>query len=184
MVADCRASLSTDVHGRARGRPTWSQVLSMDDPRLPIGGAEISATPPTMARDQAVIGWLATRPALPDLTRDLLIDVLIFWESLAPLPAVTAVPGTGADVGEVLRSVARRLSAHPFHPDDHQTQMVLADLHCLLGLAWYSLLDPLSARAGRCRWEQHRDGVVQLRVLETDTAVDLALADLRRERGD
>jgi len=156
----------------------------MDDPRLPIGGAEISATPPTMARDQAVIGWLATRPALPDLTRDLLIDVLIFWESLAPLPAVTAVPGTGADVGEVLRSVARRLSAHPFHPDDHQTQMVLADLHCLLGLTWYSLLDPDSARAGWCRWEQHRDGVVQLRVLETDTAVDLALADLRRERGD
>jgi len=156
----------------------------MDDPRLPIGGAATPATPPTMARDQAVIGWLAIRPALPDLTRDLLIDVLIFWESLAPLPAVTVEPGTGADVGEFLRSVARRLSAHPFHPDDHQTQMVLADLQCLLGLAWYSLLDPNSARVGRRRWEQHRDGVVQLRVLETDTAVDLALADLRRERGE
>ena len=156
----------------------------MVDPRLPIGGAAAPATPPTMARDQAVIGWLATRPALPDLTRDLLIDVLICWESLAPLPAVTAEPDTGADVGEFLRSVARRLSAHSFHPDDHQTQMVLADLHCLLGLARYSLLDPDSARAGRCRWEQHRDGVVQLRVLETDTAVDLALADWRRERGE
>jgi len=133
-----------------------------------------------------MIGWLATRPALPDLTRDLLIDVLIFWEPLAPFPAVTAEPDTGAGVGvgEILRSTAQRLSAHPFHPDDHQTQMVVVDLHCLLGLAWYSLLDPHGARAGRRRWEQHREGVPQLRVLETDTAVDLALADLRRERGE
>jgi hypothetical protein len=150
-----------------------------------------------MARDQAVIGWLATRPALPDLTRDLLIDVLIFWGSLAPLPAVTAEPDTGADVGEILISVARRLSAHPFHPDNHQTQMVLADLHCLLGLAWYSLLDPHSARVGRCRWEQHLGGQAQRAallgcpvgdlaraVLQPDTAVDLALADWRRERGE
>jgi hypothetical protein len=30
-----------------------------------------------MSQDQAVIGWLATRPALPTMTRDLLIDVLI-----------------------------------------------------------------------------------------------------------
>ncbi len=156
----------------------------MDDPTLPLGSAATPARPPTMARDQAVIAWLATRPPLPHLTRDLLIDVLIFWESLAPLPTVTAEPDAGTDVGEILRSVARRLSAHPFHPDDHQTQMVLADLQCLLGLAWCSLLDPDGARAGRCRWEQHRDGVVQLRVLETDTAVDLALADWRRKRGE
>jgi len=121
--------------------PHGVTVLSMDDPRLPIGGAATPATPPS-------------------------------------------VPDAGADVGEFLRSVARRLSAHPFHPDDHQTQMVLADLHCLLGLAWYSLLDPHGARADRRRWEQHLAGVVQLRVLETDTAVDLALADLRRERGE
>lgn len=62
----------------------------MDDPTLPLGSAATPARPPTMARDQAVIAWLATPPPLPDLTRDLLIDVLIFWESLAPLPAVTA----------------------------------------------------------------------------------------------
>lgn len=159
-------------------------MLAVDDSRLAIGGVATPATPPTMARDQAVIDWLATRPALPDLTRDLLIDVLILWESLAPLPAVTAEPVTGADIGEIVHSVARRLSAHPCHTDDHQTQMVLADLYRLLGLSWYSLLDPHGARAGRRRWEQHRDGVVQLRVLETDTAVDLALADLRRERGE
>ncbi len=139
-----------------------------------------------MAQDQAVIGRLATRPALPDLTRNLLIDVLIFWESLAPLPAVTAEPGSGADAdtGELLHAIARRLESHPCHADDHQAQMVLADLRCLLGLAWYSLLDPDGARAGRHRWEQHLDWVTQLRVLETDTALDLALADLRRERGE
>ncbi len=143
-----------------------------------------------MAQDQAVIGWLATRPALPTLTRDLLIDVLIFWKPLAPLPVVTAKPASDADAdadadtGELLHAVARRLRSHPCHPDDHPTQMVLADLRCLLGLAWYSLLDSDGARAGRHRWEEHLDWVPQLRVLETDTAVDLALADLRRERGE
>jgi hypothetical protein len=138
-----------------------------------------------MAQDQAVIGWLATRPALPALTRDLLIDALIFWEPLAPLPVVTAEPASGADIdiGKLLHAIARRLLSHPCHAEDHQTQVILADLGCLLGLAWYSLLDPEGACAGRRRWEQHLDWVTQLRVLETDTAVDLALADLRRERG-
>jgi hypothetical protein len=165
--------------------PGGGRVLTMDDPRLRGGRAAAPSTPATMAQDQAVIGWLATRPRLPDLTRDLLLDALIFWEPLAPLPDVTAEPGSGAevDVGELLRAVARRLLAHPWHPDDHPTQMVVADLQCLLGLAWYSLLDPDGARAGRHRWEQHLDWVTGLRILETDTAVDLALADLRRERG-
>jgi hypothetical protein len=58
--------------------------------------------------------------------------------------------------------------------------MILGDLRCLLGLAWYSLLDPDGARAARHRWEQHLDWLPQLRILETDTAVDLALADLHR----
>jgi hypothetical protein len=139
-----------------------------------------------MAQDQAVIGWLATRPALPALTRDLLIDALIFWEPLAPLPVVTAEPVSGVDVDtdQLLHAIGRRLRAHPCHADDHPTQMVLADLRCLLGLAWYSLLDPDGARAGQHRWEQHLDWAPQLRVLETDTAVDLALADLRRQRGE
>lgn len=166
--------------------PGDGRVLTMDERTPPFGDAAGSLTPPTMAEDQAVIGWLATRPALPDLTRDLLIDALIFWQSLAPLPAVTAEPHGGpvADVSEQLRAVARRLSAHPCRPDDHLTRMVLADLHCLLGLAWYSLLDPRGARDGRARWEQHLDCVTCLRVLGTDTAVELALADLRRERGE
>jgi hypothetical protein len=98
---------------------------------------------------------------------------------------VTAIPDSGAhaDVSGLLRDIDRRLQAHPHHPDDHQTQMVLADLHGLLGLAGYSLHDPDGSRAGRTRWEQHRDWVDQLRVFETDTAVELALADLRRQRG-
>jgi len=139
-----------------------------------------------MAQDQAVIGWLAMRPALSVLTRDLLIDALIFWQPLAPLPAVTAEPASDADTdtGKLLHTIARRLMSHPCHADDHQAQMILGDLRCLLGLAWYSQLDPDGARAGRHRWEQHLDWVPQLRVLETDTAVDLALADLRRERGE
>jgi len=158
----------------------------MDDLRRPGEGAPARPAPPTMTQGQAVIGWLATRPALSALTRDLLIDALIFWEPLAPLPAVTAEPASGADVdtGELLQAVARRLLSHPCHADDHQTQMILADLGCLLGLAWYSLLDPDGARAGRHRWEQHLDWITQLRVLETDTAVDLALAESRRERGE
>jgi hypothetical protein len=158
----------------------------MDHFRCPGEGASARSAPPTMARDQAVIGWLATRPALSALTRDLLIDALIFWEPLAPLPVVTAEPASGADVdtGELLHAVARRLRSHPCHVDDHPTQMVLADLRCLLGLAWYYLLAPDGARASRHRWEQHLDWVPQLRVLETDTAVDLALADLRRERSE
>jgi hypothetical protein len=154
----------------------------MDQPAPPPACRPTAA--PTMVQDQAVIGWLATRPVLGDLTRDLLLDVLIFWEPLMPLPAVTAVPDRGADrdVGELVREIDRRLQAHPRHPDDHQTRMVLVDLHRLLGLAWYSLHDPDGARAGRARWEKHRDWPGQLRVIETDTAVELALADLRRER--
>jgi hypothetical protein len=54
--------------------------------------------------------------------------------------------------------------------------MALADVHHLLGLARYSLLDPGGARAGRDRKEQHHSWAGQLRVLEADTAVDLALA--------
>lgn len=169
---------------RPHGGPAGT-LPDMDKPTLPP--ARHPATePPTLAQDQAVIGWLAARPALGGLTRDLLLDVLIFWEPLMPLPAVTALPDSGADVdvGELIRVIDRRLQIHQRHPDDHQTRMVLADLHRRLGLAWYSLLDLRGARDGRRRWEQHLDCVTYLRILETDTAVELALADLRRECGE
>lgn len=158
-----------------------AMVLSMDHSMPP---ADPSA-PPTMHQDQAVIGWIATRPNVPAPTRELLIDVLIVWEFFAPLPAVTALPsdGTDVDIGDVLRQIDRRLLVHPSHPDDLQAQMTLADLHHLLGLARYSLLDPDGARAGRARNEQHLAKIMPSRVLQTDAAVDLALADLRRERG-
>ena len=48
-----------------------------------------------MSQDQAVIGWLATHPPGPTLTRDLLNDVRVVWEVLASLPAVTALRPPG-----------------------------------------------------------------------------------------
>ncbi len=119
-------------------------VLNIDNPTSPDGHDGRASGPPTMTQDQAVIGWLATRPTMPTLTRDLLIDVLIVWEVLAPFPAFTALPsgGTDVDIGRLLRQINHRLLAHPCHPDDFQAQMAIADLRHLLGLARYSLLDP------------------------------------------
>ena len=157
----------------------------MDDrPQLPHPPAGATG-PPTLRQDLAVLGWLATRPTLPGLTRDLLIDSLITTTALAPLPEITAQPegGTGVDTSQLLYDIDQRLSSHPHHPDDLPTRAALAELHPLLGLARYSLLDPDGARAARARKEQHLDCVTCLRVLETDTAVDLALAEHRRQRG-
>lgn len=158
----------------------------MDDLDVPPANRADDVTPPTMTQDQAVIAWLATRPALPTLTRDLLIDVLIVWEALAPLPSTTARPigATALDAGELLREIDERMLKHPRHPDDLPVQMALTNVHHLLGLAWYSLLDPDGARAGRHRTEQQLSWAGPLRAREADTAVDLALADLRRERGE
>jgi hypothetical protein len=157
----------------------------MDDVRVPGEGAPARSAPPTTAQDQAVIGWLATRPALPNLTRDLLIDALIFWEPLAPLPVVTAAPisGADADTRQLLHAIARRLRSHPCHADEHQTQCSWPTSAAYSAWTGTPDPDPDGARARRRRWEQHLDWITQLRVLETDTAVDLALADSRRERG-
>ena len=139
---------------------------------------------PTMSQDQAVIGWLATRRALTALTCDLLSDVLIVWESFAPLPSMTAEPSGGSDVhvNDLLLEIDQRMLQHPCHPDDLQVHMALADIHRLLGLARYSLLDPDGAGLGRERMEQQLSWFAQVRARETDMAVDLALADLRRQR--
>ena len=156
----------------------------MDDrPQLPHPAG--ATGPPTLSQDLAVLGWLATRPTLPGLTRELLIDALITTTVLAPLPEITAQPegGTGVDTSMLLYEIDQRLSSHPHHPDDLPTRAALAELHHLLGLARYSLLDPDGARAARARKEQHHPCLAQLRVLQTDTAVDLALAEHRRQRG-
>ena len=156
----------------------------MDDrPQLPHPAG--ATGPPTLSQDLAVLGWLATRPTLPGLTRELLIDALITTTVLAPLPEITAQPegGTGVDTSKLLYEIDQRLSSHPHHPDDLPTRAALAELHHLLGLARYSLLDPDGARAARARKEQHHPCLAQLRVLQTDTAVDLALAEHSRQRG-
>ena len=154
------------------------------NPQLPPSPAG-ATRPPTLSQDQAVLGWLATRPTLRALTRDLLIDALITSEALAPLPEITAQPegGTGVDTSKLMREIDQRLNSHPHRPDDLPTQTALTELHHLLSLARYSMLDPDGARAARARKEQHHPCLAQLRVLETDTAVDLALAEHRRQRG-
>jgi len=159
-------------------------VLGMDGFDVPPVNHVCGTATPTMSQDQAVIGWLATRPALPALTCDLLIDVLIVWESLAPLPAITAQPEGGSNVAvrDLLLGIDQRMLRHPHHPDDLQAQMALTDIHCLLGLARYSLLDLDGAEKGRDRMEQHLSWFVEVRLREADTAVDLALAELRRQR--
>ena len=157
----------------------------MDD-SLQLPPSPAGATgPPTLRQDLAVLGWLATRPTLPGLTRDLLIDTLIATSTLTPLPEITAQPegGTDVDTSKLLRDIDRRLSCHPHHPDDLPPRAALAELHHLLGLARYSLLDPDGAHAARARKEQHHPYLAQLRILQTDTAVDLALAEHRRQRG-
>jgi hypothetical protein len=158
--------------------------LGMDGPDLPPVHHVDGRAAPTMDQDQAVIGWLATRPTLPALTCDLLIDVLIVWESFAPLPSMTAEPSGGSDVhvNDLLLEIDQRMLQNPCHPDDLQVQMALADIHRLLGLAQYSLLDPDGAEKGRARREQHLSWFAQVRARETDIAVDLALAELRRQR--
>lgn len=134
----------------------------MNKPTLPSADPPAAGPLPTMAEDQAVLAWLAVQRALPDQTCALLLNALTLWEALAPLPLVTALPSSGPEcnVGELLLGIGWRLLAHPFHPGNLQTQMVLADIHRMLGLARYSLRDPDGARAGRHRWEQDFGWVV------------------------
>ena len=159
-------------------------VLGMDALDVPPANYVGGTAAPTMSQDQAVIGWLATRPDLPALTCDLLLDVLIVWDSFAPLPSMTAEPRGGSDVhvSDLLHAIDQRMLQHPCHADDLQAQIAIDDIHCLLGLARYSLLDPDGAGLGRERMEEHLSWFVQVRARETDFAVDLALAELRRQR--
>jgi len=101
------------------------------------------------------------------------------------LPKITAEPkgGTDVDTSALQRDIDRRLSQHPHHPGDLLTQKALIELHQLLSLARYSLHDPDGARAARARKEQHHPCLAQQRALETDAAVDLALAEPHRQRG-
>ena len=164
--------------------PRDHTILDMDD-NLELPPHAGTSGRSTLGQDLAVLGWVATRPDLRTLTRDLLIDALIICRAMAPLPEVTAEPDGGAcvHISALLRDIDQRLSQHPHHADDLLTQTSLVDLHHVLGLARYSLPDPDGARAARARKERCHPYLARLRILETDTAVDLALADLRRQRG-
>ncbi len=102
-------------------------------------------------RELAMLGHLVTRPELPTLTRLLILDAMLLWTPLAPLPPVTAASPYGTAVGCFLRDVRLLLEIYlDYAPDDHAWQ-VLGDVHRMLGLAQYSLVDPAGADAGQHR---------------------------------
>ena len=156
----------------------------MDD-NLDLPPRAVTSARSTLTQDLALLGWVATRPDRRALTHDALIDALIICKAIARLPKITAEPACDADVdiSALLRDIDRRLSQYPHYPDDRRIQETLIELHHLLSLARYSLHDPDGARAARRRKEQHHPCLAQQRALETDAAVDLALAELHRQRG-
>lgn len=131
-------------------------------------------------RELAMLGHLVTRPDLPALTRLLILDAMLLWTPLAPLPPVTATPRYGSAVGCFLRDVRLLLEIYlDYAPDDHAWQ-TLHDVHRMLGLAQYSLIDPAGADAGQHRWQQQDSHLAGLRADELDAALHLGLAEHRR----
>jgi len=86
----------------------------------------------------------------------------------------------GTSVGCFLRDVRLLLDLYlDYTPDDHAWQ-VLSDVHRMLELAQYSLVDPAGAHAGQHRWQEQRDHLAGLRADEFDAALHLGLAEHRR----
>ncbi len=131
-------------------------------------------------RELAMLGHLFTRSDLPGLTRLLILDTMLLWTPLAPLPPVTATPPHGTSVGCFLRDVRLLLDLYlDYAPDDHECQ-ILSDVHRMLGLAQYSLVDAAGAHAGQHRWQLQHDHLAGLRADELDAALHLGLAEHRR----
>lgn len=127
-----------------------------------------------------MLGHLVTRSDLPGLTRLLILDAMLLWTPLAPLPPVTATPRHGTSVGCFLRDVRLLLDLYlDYAPDDHAWQ-VLSDVQRMLGLGQYSLVDPAGAHAGQHRWQQQHDHLTGLRADELDAVLHLGLAEQRR----
>jgi hypothetical protein len=159
-----------------------------DDPTVPPPEQQWPAdAPPTVAEDQAVLGWLAAHEDTPPLTRDLLLDTLNAWDRLATVPELAAEPRAGPDCdrSQVLEQITDRLvrcllDAH----DDEHAHVVLWDAVQRLGLVWRSFDDPERTVRERAALEPTPAWLLALQVAERDAAVDAAQAAVVRERNE
>jgi len=159
-----------------------------DDPTVPPPEQQWPADPaPSVAEDQAVLGWLAAHEDTPPLTSDLLLDTLNVWDGLAPVPELAAEPKAGPDcdrsqvLGQITDRLVRRLLDTQ---DDENAHVVLWDVDQRLGLVWRSLDDPERAARERAAFEPTPGWLLGLQVAERDAAVDAALAAVVRERNE
>jgi hypothetical protein len=158
-----------------------------DDPTVPPPEQQWSAdASPSVAEDQAVLGWLAAHEDTPPLTSDLLLDTLNVWDGLAPVPELAAEPKAGPDCdrSQVLEQVTDRLvrRLRDTHDDDEHAHVLLWDVAQRLGLVWRSFDDPERAAEERAALEPMPVWLLALQVAERDAAVDAALAAVVRER--
>lgn len=131
-------------------------------------------------RELAMLGHFVTRPDLPALTRLLILDAMLLWTPLAPRPPGHRRILVRDPVGCFLRDVRLLLEIYlDYAPDEHAWQ-VLGDVHRMLGLAQYSLLDQAGADAGQHRRQQQHNHVAGLRADELDAALHLGFAEHRR----
>jgi hypothetical protein len=156
-----------------------------DDPTVPPPDQQWpSDPPPTVAEDQAVLGWLATHEDTPPVTSDLMLDTLNAWDRLFPLPELAAEPQAGPDCdrNQILEQITDRLvqDLHDAYDDDH-ARPVLWELAQRLRLVWRSLDDPERAAQERTR-RPTPAWLLALQVSERDAAVDAAQAAALRER--
>jgi hypothetical protein len=178
------------VHAARHGRCAPSASLDGvdDDPTVPSPEQQWPADgAPSVAEDQAVLGWLAALCPRAPLTSDLLLDPLNVWDGLAPVPELAAEPKARADcdraqvLGQITDRLVRRLL--DAHADEH-AQVVLWDVTQRLGLVWRSLDDPERAARERAGLEPTPGWLLALQVAERDAAVDAALAAVVRERNE
>lgn len=159
-----------------------------DDPTVPPPEQEWPAdAAPSVAEDQAVLGWLAAQEDTPPLTCDLLLDTLNAWGGLAPVPELAAEPKAGPDcaLAQVLEQITDRLVRRlRGTQDDERAHVVLWDVTQRLALVWRSLDDPERAARERAALEPTPGWLLALQVAERDGAVDAAQAAVVRERNE
>jgi hypothetical protein len=157
-----------------------------DDPTVPPPEQQWPAdAAPSVAEDQAVLGWLAAHEDTPPLTSDLLLDTLNVWDGLAPVPELAAEPraGPNCDRSQVLEQITDRLVRRLLdtHDDEH-AYVVLREVAQRLRLVWRSFDDPARAARERAALEPAPAWLLALQVAERDAAVDAAQAAVVRER--